>query len=142
MNLLTSTHIKAPLSLWRVQVLSAPPRCPAWLLELFEISDLVTFGAYLYLCTRVCMAAASRGGPQWGAEVHVWTTSGLYGGIMHCCAPSSHCPVGVSGKKSSYYSKEGATMDNSKSSGPHSTDMAIGNEDHWVLTSVSLCSEA
>lgn len=60
MNLLTSTHIKAPLGLWRVQVLSAPSHCPAWPLELFEISDLVTFEAQLYLCTRARMAAASK----------------------------------------------------------------------------------
>ena len=53
--------------------------------------------------------------------------------MMASCIGVHHsplCPVVVSGKKSGYSSKEGAMMDDSRSSGQHSTDVAVGNEDH------------
>lgn len=77
-----------------------------------------------------CVPPVVCGGPQRGAEVRVWTASGLYGGILRWCALAPLCPVVVSVKKCGYSSKEGAVLDDSRSSGPHSTDMAIGNEDH------------
>lgn len=44
------------------------------------------------------------------------------------------CPVVAFGKKSGHTSMETAMICGSRSSGPHSADMAIRNEDHQDVT--------
>lgn len=80
--------------------------CPVWLLR---------------LCVgeaHSCTPPAAQGCPQ----VHVWVTPGL------CAANPLHTVIALV-QKSCYTSKEDAMLDGIKSSGLHSIDTVVENND-------------